>query len=86
MKLFPKSTLGNAGFWITLVSSALLGLKIAGVMPIPTPAIFSLIFVGSLISIVAFIRKDRSWLQLVVVAPMFMIVLIWSLAEVIWPH
>lgn len=86
MKLYPESNLGQTGFWVTFISAALLGLKFAGVMPLPTMLIFGLIFIGSGISIGAFIRKDPSWLQVIVVAPVLLFALVWSLAEVIWPH
>lgn len=86
MKIYPKSSLGVIGFWLTLAGTILLALKINGTMPLPTMALFGLIFVGAGLSIWALVKGDRSWLQWLVVLPIFVLAAIWTLAEVIWPH
>lgn len=86
MGLLPKSKIGIAGFWVTAGSGLLLAMKFANLMPLPTPLIFSLIFIGSILSIIALFKGDRSWLQFVLTLPVFLFALAWTLAEVIWPH
>ena len=86
MSFYPKSTIGRSGIWVVVISTILLGFKFASLMPLPTPIIFGLIFAGSFLNIWALIKDDRSWLQLLIVLPVFLFAFIWTLAEVIWPH
>jgi hypothetical protein len=86
IKLLPKTGLGFTGFWLTCGGALLLLIKIVIGFPIPTFGLFGLVFSGSGISIWAFIRGDRSQLQYLVVLPTLVLALIWTIAEVVWPH
>lgn len=60
-------------------------LKVAGLMPLPTFAIFPFGFAGLVAGIVAFFKKDRSILVLASLL-VGLFVVFWTLAELLFPH
>ena len=86
MKFLPKSILGILGFGIAALFDILLVTKFLTPFPMPTPTIFGGVLLALTLSFVAWLRKDRAWSLLVFALPTGLIVLIWTIAEVVWPH
>jgi hypothetical protein len=86
VKFLPKSILGILGFGIAALFDVLLVLKFVAPVPVATPTIFGGIFLALVLSLLAWLRKDRSWSLIIFALPTGLFVLVWTLAEVIWPH
>ena len=86
MKFLPKSILGILGFAISVLFDVLLVAKFLTPFPLPTPTIFGGLLLALVLSFVAWLRKDRAWSLLVFALPSGFFVLVWTIAEVIWPH
>lgn len=86
MKFLPKSILGILGFGIAALFDLLLALKFVVPLPIATPTIYGGILLSLTLSAVAWLRKDRSWSLVIFALPTGLFVLVWTIAEVIWPH
>jgi hypothetical protein len=90
MKLvfLPKTTPGKWSVGLSLAFIFLIGLKIAGFIPIPlpTPFIALLGIAGLIVSLAAIFRnKDRSILTFLPVL-VGLVILLWIAAEMIFPH
>lgn len=86
MKFLPKSILGILGFGIAALFDVLLVLKFVMPLPVVNPTIFGGVLLALTLSAVAWLRKDRAWSLVIFAGPTGLFVLIWTLAEVIWPH
>jgi hypothetical protein len=86
LKFLPKSILGILGFAISALFDVLLVAKFLTPFPLPTPTIFGGLLLALVLSFVAWLRKDRAWSLLVFALPSGFFVLVWTIAEVIWPH
>ena len=86
MKFLPKSILGILGFGIAALFDVLLALKFVKPLPVATPTIFGGVLLALTLSAVAWLRKDRAWSLAIFAGPTGLFVLVWTLAEVIWPH
>jgi hypothetical protein len=87
MKLvvLPNSLSGKLAAILCGAFVILFFLKVGGLMPLPTFAIFALGFAGLIAGIVAIIKKDRSILvYLSLLVGLF--VVIWTSAELLFPH
>jgi hypothetical protein len=86
MKFLPKSILGILGFGIATLFDLLLVLKLLMPLPVSTPTIFGGVLLALTLSAVAWLRKDRVWSLVIFALPTGLFVLVWTIAEVIWPH
>lgn len=86
MKFLPKSILGILGFGIAALFDVLLILKFVMPLPVATPTIFGGVLLALSLSAVAWLRKDRTWSLVIFALPTGLFVLVWTIAEVIWPH
>ncbi|MEY2693981.1 MAG: hypothetical protein RL142_329 [Actinomycetota bacterium] len=86
MKFLPKSILGILGFGIAALFDLLLVLKFLMPLPVSTPTIFGGVLLALTLSVVAWLRKDRAWSLVIFALPTGLFVLVWTIAEVIWPH
>jgi hypothetical protein len=86
MKFLPKSILGILGFGIAALFDLLLVLKFLMPLPVSTPTIFGGVLLALTLSAVAWLRKDRAWSLVIFALPTGLFVLVWTIAEVIWPH
>lgn len=86
MKFLPKSIQGILGFGIAVSFDALLIAKLLFPLPVATPTIFGGILLALVLSLIAWLRKDRALGLLIFALPTGLFVLVWTIAEVIWPH
>ena len=82
----PKSTPGKWALGLGIAFIILIGLKILGLMPLPTFAIAALGLAGLVTSIVAIFKNgDRAVLTFLPVL-VGLIIILWIAAELIFPH
>ena len=86
MKILPNSIVGILGLGLGVIFDIALIFKFQGATPIPTFTIFGGIFLSLIFGVLAWLRKDRSWSLLVAVLPFGLFAVLWSLAEIVWPH
>lgn len=86
MKFLPKSIQGILGFGISILFDLLLVAKFSLPIPVSPQTIFGGILLGLVLSLIAWLRKDRSWSLVIFALPTGAFVLVWTIAEVIWPH
>lgn len=82
----PKSTLGKWALGLSIFFLIFIFLKIQGLMPLPTFAVAAFGIVGFILAIIAiFKNKDKAILNFL---PLLvgLIILLWIVAEVIYPH
>ena len=84
--LAPITRAGKWAAGLSIVFIVLMSLKIMGLMPLPSPAIVALGFIGFVIGIVAIIKnKERSILVFLSI-PVGLLIIFWTAAELIYPH
>lgn len=86
MKFLPNSILGILGLGISGLFDVLLIAKFLTPIPVSTPTIFGGVLLALVLSIIAWLRKDRAWSLLVFALPSGLFVSVWTVAELIWPH
>lgn len=86
MKFLPKSILGILGFGIATLFDLLLALKFLMPLPVSTPTIFGGVLLALTLSAVAWLRQDRACSLVIFALPTGLFVLVWTIAEVIWPN
>jgi hypothetical protein len=87
MSLLPKSKLGTWGFYLTVAFAVLFLLATTvNVMFIPAFAIFALGIAGVILNIIAFIKKDFSWLGVIIGVLLGAFVIFWVGGELLFPH
>ncbi len=86
MKLWPVRRLSQWSAGLTVAFIIMIALKMADLMPLPTPFIGLLGLVGFFTGIVALFRyKEKSllvWLSVLV----GLLIIFWTAAEIIYPH
>lgn len=86
MKFLPKSILGIISLGLGVVFTVMLVLKLNGVAAMSAPTIFGALITGFLLGLVAWLRKDRAWSLLIFVVPAGLFAILWSVAELVFPH
>ncbi|MFM6971319.1 MAG: hypothetical protein ACKOWH_01865 [Rhodoluna sp.] len=55
-------------------------------LPIPSMVIFAAGIAGVVLTVIALIKKDRAWLQLIIGLPIAAFVIFWVGGELLFPH
>lgn len=91
MQLYSKTTAGKWAAILTLLFIALMAIKLSALailirLPLPTPFLAIIGFIGFLLGIISIVKnKDRSILTLLAI-PIGLLIIFWTAAEIIFPH
>jgi hypothetical protein len=91
MQIYSKTTAGKLAAILTLTFIVLMAIKLSALamlirLPLPTPFLAVMGFIGFLLGIISIVKnKDRSMLTLLAILIGLLIVL-WTTAEIVFPH
>lgn len=87
MSLLPKTKIGQWGFYLSVAFAVLFTLAAGpNIMFMPAFAIFAFGIAGLVLTIIALIKRDHAWLQLVIALPIGAFVIFWVGGELLFPH
>lgn len=87
MSLLPHTKIGQWRFYLSVAFAILFVLKTTSLpIPVPSPVIFAIGIAGLVLTVIALIKRDRAWLQLVIALPIGAFVIFWVGGELLFPH
>lgn len=87
MPLLPKSKIGTWGFYLTVAFAVLFLLAAsANIIFFPSFVIFAFGVAGVILNVIAFIKKDFSWLGVIIGVLVGVFVIFWIGGELLFPH
>mgnify|MGYP003414780312 CR=1 FL=1 len=91
IQMYSKTTLGKWAAILTVIFIAFMAIKLSALamyirLPLPTPILAFIGFIGFLLGMISFVKnKDRAILTWISIIVGFVIVF-WTAAEILFPH
>lgn len=85
---WPKSTAGKWAAILTLafIVSMILKQITIGLLPLPTPVIAVLGVTGFIVGVISLIKNKERAIMTLVSIPIGLLIIIWTAAEIVFPH
>lgn len=87
MRPLPNSSFGRWGFYCTLAFLVLFAAKASGMLiSAPSLIVFAVGTAGLILNVIAFIKKDRSFIGVVLGALVGSFIILWMAGELLFQH